>query len=333
MIWRRMGLILGLGLMLGGLPMPRASAEPGPFDQALFQYTQDGALDGREYVWLQQLGQSSLPYQDQALARQFLAFAARYRGFIRMTYTYYRDGNPIKLNFAFAPTYSEDSVIQGSSSRELLSQISQNDVLSQTRYDSERCGAAALLAAHYLLYGSFSQAFALLNIQTPSLTYRAMHQAQETLYQLANTDGEAGLVSMFHYSLYSDGAIDKPVPDGEIKDAAQRILLRVSPMIGPRKETMTSRLTAIQRFWNQYPDAVFLVGVHLNEKTGSVRAPDPSAPQNHFVLIFRQDNRLWMLNSGVLDNGNRSALTPLDVGQAQGMFYHTDGSVDALTRM
>lgn len=330
MHWK--SLLLGL-LGAAALSFPASAVELGPFDQALSQYTQDGALDGQEYAWLRHLGGQPLPNQDQVLARHFLAFTGKYTGFIKMSYSYYRARSQVKLSFAFAPTYAETNVIQGNISRDLLGQISQNDVLAETHSDGLRCGAAALLSAHYLLYGSFNQAFALLNVQTQGLTYRAVHRAQEALYQLANTDGEDGLVSMFRYSLYPDGHVDKPLPDGEIKDAARSVALKVYPVIGPSKQRFNDRLAAIQNFWRQYQDAVFLVGVHLNEKTGLVHPPNRQTPQNHFVLIFRQNNRLWMLNSGVLDNGNRSALQPLDAGQAQWLLYHTDGSVDAITRM
>lgn len=330
MNWK--SLLLGC-LSAGLIALPSPAIGLGPFDQALSQYTQDGALDGQEYAWLRHLGGQALPNQDMALARHFLMFASKYKGFIHMTYSYYRSGSPIRLTFAFAPTYAEDSFIQGATSRDVLSQISQNDVLPETHADDKRCGAAALLSAHYLLYGSFNQAFAQLNIQTQGLTYRAIHQAQDVLYQLANTDGEEGLVSMFRYTLYTDGHIDKPQPDGEIKEAARMVALKVYPVIGPSKDRFTDRQNAIQTFWRQYQDAVFLVGVHLNEQTGAVRAPDNQAPQNHFVLLFRQNNQLWMLNSGVLDNGNHTALLPISPAQAQWLFYHTSGSVDALTRI
>ena len=329
MRWK--SLILGLcGACLPALP--GLAVDLGPFDQALYQYTQDGALDGQEYAWLRQLGGQSLPDQDRALARHFLSFAGKYTGFIHMSYSYYRSGSQIRLSFVFAPTYAENSVIEGRSSRELLGQISQNDVLPTTQADAERCGAAALLSAHYLLYGSFDEAFARLNIQAQGLTYRSIHQAQEALYQQANSDGKSGLVSMFRYTLYTDGRVDKPVAEGEIKDAAHLVKLKVQPVIGPRKERFNQRQQAVQAFWRLYPEAAFLVGVHLDEKTGRIWAPTERAGQNHFVLIFRQNNSVWLLNSGVLDNGNSKALQALSPRQVQDMLYHTEGSVDAVTR-
>ena len=124
-----------------------------------------------------------------------------------------------------------------------------------------------------------------------------------------------------------------PIKPRTAAHAAARVRLQVSPMIGARKSTLYQRQAAIQAFWRQHPEAVFLVGVHLNEQTGAVWAPTAATPQNHFVLVFRQNNQLWLHNSGVLDNGNHSALQLLDARQAQSMFYFTQGSVDALTRL
>lgn len=324
------GLMIGV---LGLMPMPEAAAvELGPFDQALFQYTQDGVLDREEYAWLRQLGGGSLPDSDRVLAKHFLGFASKHPGFIMMSYSYYRERKQITLKFAFAPTYSEDGFIEGATYREVLGQISQNDVLTETLTDSQRCGAAALLSAHLLLHHSFEDAFANLGVQTQSLTYRSVHQAQEALYLRANRDGKPGLASIFRYTMYSDGRVDKPVPEGEINDAAQLLKLRVYPMIGPNKQRFNDKQQAITNFWRMYPEAAFLVGVHLNQKNGSVRAPSNAYPQNHFVLIFRENTRIWLLNSGVLDNGNGSALTALSTQQTQDMLYRTSGSVDALTR-
>lgn len=330
---RRTGLAVLAGLQLMALAAPAdAAPELGPFDQALYQYTQDGALDSQEYAWLRKLGTQNLPEPDRALARHFLGFAAKHASYIRMTYSYYRSNRQITLSFAFSPTYSEDSFLEAATSRDLLGLISQNDLLAETEADGERCGAAALLSAHYLLYGNFDVAFARLNIHPQTLTYRTMHLAQEALYRQVNTDGKAGLVSMFRYTQYSDGRVDNPVPDGEILAAAKLMRLRVHPLIGLNKQRFHDRKQVVQNFWRLYPAATMLVGVHLNDKTGQVSPPSPQAPQNHFVLIFNQNNRIWLLNSGVLDNGNRSALKALSPNQVQAMLYQTTGSIDALTR-
>jgi len=320
----------------GFLALPLGAwAESGkrPFEQALLFYTQDGVLDKREYLYLQSLLKSQLPTQDRILGEHFLSFAAQHRSFIHMQYSFYQGQKQITLKFAFAPTYAEDSLIQGQTPRAVLGQISQNDTLQETHADAERCGAAALLSAHYLLYGSFQRAFSRLGLPEAAPTFRAVHLAQEQLYHLANTDGQPGLTSQFRYTLYQDGRIENPVSEGEIKNLAAFLHLDVKPLIGETKATMYARQRVVQAFWALYPEAPLLVGVYLNEKSGEVRPPqNPTYPQNHFVLVFREAGRHWMLNSGVLDNGSGQALQELNAQQMQGFVYQTTGSLDALTR-
>jgi hypothetical protein len=165
------------------------------------------------------------------------------------------------------------------------------------------------------------------------MTYRAVHLAQEQLYRKVNLDGKPGLVSIFRFTQYSDGRVAKPIPAGEVKEAAQLMKLKMSPMIGPTQKRFYDRTQTIKAFWSLYPDAVFLVGVYLDEKSGNIRPPDArNYVQNHFVLVFRQNNQLWLYNSGVLDNGRGRALSSLNSTQANALFYRGLGTVDALSR-
>lgn len=313
--------------------MPSAqAADLGPFDRALTHYTADGALDSQEYAALRALSQKALPTADLSLARHFLNFAAKYPAFTRMTYSYYRGARSLTLRFVFAPTYAEDQLLSGRSTREVLSKLSQNDLLHETVFDHERCGAAALLSAHYLLYGHFKLAFNQLGLGEPVLSYRNLHQAQEALYRRANTDHQPGLTSSFRYLIYTNGRIGNPLPEGEVKQAAALIGLRAVPIPGPTVTRFYDRRQTLASFWKKYPQAVFLVGVTLNEATGSIRPPSGPLSQNHFVLIFKQNNQLWLLNSGVLDNGTGRALRELKTADAQAYLYQTMGSVDALLK-
>ncbi|MBF2054193.1 MAG: hypothetical protein IGS03_12145 [Candidatus Sericytochromatia bacterium] len=308
--------------------------QSGPFEQALLEYTRDKVLDQREYEYLKTLPRYRLSEQDRYLAEHFLGFVDRHKGFIKIQYSFYQGDRPVTLNFAFAPTYSEDSPVAGSSPREVLGNLSQNDTLAETLADGERCGAAALLSAHYLLYGSFQQAFARLNIQASVATYRAVHLAQERLYNYANTDGQAGLTSAFRYTVYEDGRVENPLASGETVQAAKLMGLRLQPLIGQHKDSLYQRRQVVNNLWTLYPEAVLLVGVYLDDKTGTVRSPEGERyPQNHFVLVFREAGRYWMLNSGGVDNGNGTALIPLSLQQMDGFVYRTTGSLDGLTRL
>lgn len=324
-----------LALLLLGLAWPAGAQETVSFEAALKQYTRDGVLDGQEYAYLKGLNTSRMSPSDRRLAEHFLSFAAKHSSYTRMSYAYQRTSHStVTLHFIFAPTYAEDSALNGQSVREVLGLISQNDALPETHEDDHRCGAAALLSAHFLLYGSLDKAFASLQMpQVVPLTYRSIHLAQERLYLRANRDGKPGLVTQFKYRIYSDGHIDQVQSEGEIRAGADLLGMRVHPLLGPRKDELYRREQTIRAYWRMYPEAPMLVGVYLNQKTGAVHPVDERTyPQNHFVLIFRDHNRTWMLNSGVLDNGNGSALSELSPQQVKAFLYFTHGSIDALTR-
>ena len=302
----------------------------GTFEKSLQTYLDDDVLDLPEYQSLQQISGRRLNAKDQHLAKDFMAFLAKQKRFIKITYIYFRHRQKVELKFVFAPTYSESQTLVGGSSREILSKISQNDTLNETRSDSHRCGSAALLSAHYLLYGSFDNALKQLQIESPVLTYKTIHLAQERLYTYANTDLQDGLVSSFRYTYYSDGRVENPVSEGEVARGAQLLGLKSIPMIGPSRDRLTDRSDNVKKLWKSSP-VPLLVGVFLDVNTGQVRPPDDSKyKQNHFVLVFPQSGKYWMLNSGVLDNGNGSALIPLSDDQIQHFVLKSSGSVQAL---
>ncbi len=310
---------------------PAAQAQSlGAFEQQLLTFLDDSVLDLPEYQSLQQAARQRLNPQDKHLAKDFMDFMSKQKRFIKITYIYFRQRQKVQLKFVFAPTYSESQILVGSSSREILSKISQNDTLHETQSDSHRCGSAALLSAHYLLYGSFDNALKQLQIESPVLTYKTIHLAQERLYTYSNTDQQDGLVSSFRYTYYSDGRVVNPISEGEVSRGAQLLGLKSIPLIGPSRDRLTDRHETVMKLWKTQP-APLLVGVYLDINTGQVRPPDERKyKQNHFVLVFPQAGKYWMLNSGVLDNGNGSALTPLNTSQVKQFVLKSPGSVQAL---
>lgn len=323
----------GLSLLLACFCWQGLSAQAeglGPFEQQLLGYLDDSVLDLPEYQNLQKLARQNLNPHDRHLAKDFMDFMAKQKRFIKITYIYFRQRQKVQLKFVFAPTYSESQTVLGGSSREVLSKISQNDTLPETLSDSHRCGAAALLSAHYLLYGSFDYAFRQLQIDNSALTYKTIHLAQERLYAYANTDQQEGLVSSFRYTYYSDGRVENPVSEGEVARGAKLLAMKSTPLIGPSRDRLTDRRDSVMKLW-QSQAVPLLVGVYLDVNTGQVRPPDEGKyKQNHFVLVFPQGGKYWMLNSGVLDNGNGSALIALNTDQVTHFVLKSAGSVQAL---
>jgi hypothetical protein len=328
--------VLLSGLLLWtGFSATASAAVNGPFDEALTQYVKDKVLDSREYQALYDLYRSRrLQGTDARLAEHFMGFMQKQKQFIRINYTYYQAKKRVNIAFSFSPTYAEDNLLTGSTYRDVLGKISQNDLLPETLSDSHRCGAASLLAAHFLLYGNFNEAFKRLKMGNPPLSYRSIHLAQDRLYNYANTDKEPGLVTLFRYEYFNDGRIQNPRSEGEVKRAAELMGIQNTPLVGPNKDRIFDRKDAVEAFWSVNPRSPLLVGVHLDTKTGVVYPPDErKRVQNHFVVVFQEDGQYWLANSGVLDNGSNTALYVLNARNFDAFVLRTTGTLEALTRL
>ena len=88
---------------------------------------------------------------------------------------------------------------------EAIANISQNDKLSSTFNDNNRCGAASMINAYLLLGGSFADAAGKFNLEK-DFTYKNVHLLQEKLYEYANSDNKAGLVSSYRYFYNNNGS-------------------------------------------------------------------------------------------------------------------------------
>lgn len=329
---RKKSLILACSVWLWSLPVWGQSQ---PFADYLIGAVQDGALDRNEYLKLQQLAQELAGQEGSEawLAQQTQAFLKRFPGFIQLNYTFSHPDTDerLTLGFYFAPTYSESDPLPSGPPPTVLGHISQNDILPETLGDSQRCGAAALLNSYYLLHGSFSGALQLLNLPvTNRLSYRDIHWAQETLYNYANTNGQAGLTSAFRYTHYANGTIATVEPDGEILAAANRLHLKLEPLVGKTVKTIYQRKAAVNRFWKFYPRAVLIAGVYLDTHKGHMYPARGNREQNHFVTVFRHQGRFYALNTGVLDNGNGKALIPLSPAQMEQFVYTAESTVDGV---
>ncbi|PIQ26310.1 hypothetical protein COW36_15030 [bacterium (Candidatus Blackallbacteria) CG17_big_fil_post_rev_8_21_14_2_50_48_46] len=329
----------GVGFLFCFAPVcaaPVLAQEP-LFSDALILSIDDGVLDRDEYRQLKQhyFQNSALPGEEQRLSKHFFKFISKHKQFIKINYGFYKGSqqNPVRLDFVFAPNYTENDQVPGKTWQEVLSHISQNDTLTETQQDSYRCGAAALLGARFLLKQDFASAFELLRVplQAPRPTYREMHLAQEQLYNYANTDGSPGLVSAVRYVVYSDGRIAKPVSEGEIQRGADLLQLNLEPLIGSTRSTLYRRKDVVLRFWRKNPQAVLLIGVYLDEKSGEIYPPSKSKVQNHFILVFRQNSNVFLVNSGVSDNGGGKAIRQLNSTELNAFVFSTQATLQGAT--
>lgn len=332
-VFCKTAVLAGLLSLFAGIPV---QAQNLSFAEHLIHLTADGVLDRKDYKQIRQEAKKTAQMgpEDRQLSRHFLGFISKHKQFVKITYRFYRSADePTRLDFFFAPNYTETEQIPGNTWAEVLSHISQNDTLPETQQDRFRCGASALLSAHFLLKQEFATAFALVGVplKLPRPTYQEVHLAQEALYNYANTDGKPGLVSAVRYAIYPDGRVANPVSEGEIQKGADLLRLRLEPLIGATRDSLYQRKEVIQRFWRKFPQGVLLVGVYLDDKSGDVFPPSRSQIQNHFMLVFRQNNDYFWVNSGVSDNGGGQALKKMSASDLQRYLYNTTATLQGAT--
>lgn len=230
------------------------------------------------------------------------------------------------LSFTFTPAYAETDAVPGATAREQVSHISQSDTLTETDDDYQRCGAASLINALLLLGGDFGAAANKLGLTGSNLTYANLHQAQEALFDFANTDGSGGLGSSYSYS-YSGDTLRSVELRGEVTAALDKIGLQGEILLGSTVSGLHQRKPAVEAFWRSKPDGVLLVGIHLDTETGALSSPTASTRQNHFVTVFKQDGKYLLADTGASDNGAGNSLHELSQQQLEDFVYQTSAHV------
>lgn len=333
MILGKVTVSLLAGFALSAFAPTRAARAEVLFEPRFRQAIEDQVLDRREFLELLALSKTELEPEDAFLAQNLLQLLNNYASLVRLSFHYTYAHRQYYASFLFSPTYAEEELIVGVTPAQLLSRISQQDLLAETKGDGFRCGAAALLAAHYLLYGNLNAAFNLLGMPAGPLTYKKMHLAQEALYQLANSDGIPGLNQRVVYQTLPNGEIRVYSNEGEIVIAGQKLGLKIIPLNPLVLDKPKEKSRAILDFWNLHPQASVLLGVYLDPETGQVSQPNQSnKAQNHFVLIFLQNRHIWMYNSGVLNNGLYTASHPLSVQEVEELILQSKGMINLIDR-
>lgn len=315
-------------LALSTLTFP-AVAQPIDFVAEMENALSDKALDADEYVRLQRAAEQPMSSYHATLAKHFLGFLSKLNQTTRATYTFYTNKNEkVVLKFLFSPHYAESQVIPGQTPQEKLSHVVQMDLLPETQYRAERNGAAILLAAHYLLYGHLDTLFEQLGLSSHPLTYGQMHLAQEALYLKYESDGKPGLRLDQSYQYYNDGRLENPGLSGEMRMMAEGLGLSLTPLLGNNRKTMTQRKAAILDYEQHTRQALYMVNLRMDLKTGQVTAPESASHGNFWALIMAQpDGSYSLYNSGVLENGNGDAIRKMTPQEVHQMLYNTPSLV------
>lgn len=306
------------------------------FRKELIQASNDGVLDKREWQALKKTAETVKAEQsksdDAQLASQVVPFLDSFQSQTRIGYTL-NGPEKTKLQFTFAPHYSESELVPGRTPREQVNYIAQRDNLPETNDESNRCGAASMLNAFLLLGGSFSEAASRLGLPSDQreMTFGNVHRAQEALYDFASGGSNQGL-SVELLKTHLNGQLQSVELQGDIVKAAQKMGLKATALHGKTSDTFDQREEAVKNLFYRNPSAVLLVGVNLNQHSGTLSSPAENQPENHFVTVFRDQGKFYVADTGASDNGKGNAVRELSAEQIKAFVYQSSGSVLGISR-
>lgn len=302
----------------------------GTFENSFRQFVKDGVLDKNEFNKLKDLAKNP-NLDDKSVAEEMVGALGRYKDSKKIEYEI-GDSKTKKvevLSFDFTPNYTEDDKIEGSTPFEIVSNISQNDTLKETRNDDNRCNASSLLNAYLLMDGKFDSLAKKLGVGT-DLTYKNVHLLQEKIYNLGNTNGKDGISSGFEYDYtVSTGKITKATLKGELPVLLDKLGFKSVPIHGDNIKTITQNKNAVDNFFKENPRGVLDVGVYMT-KSGALISANQSG-QNHAILVFKKDNDFYLADTGKGGNANRSHIKKLSNEEMNNLVYNTKGVINGLT--
>ncbi len=287
----------------------------------------DDVLDKDEIESLKNMAKNP-KVKDHQLAENIIKDLDKFGEITNLNYTLMEGARKYDLKFVFSPNYSEKNKILGNK-YEVVANIAQGDNLRETDDDSFRCGAGSLLNAFILLDGDFSKLAHSYGVET-ELTYKNTHLLQEKIYDFVKeTDGD-GLHSSYSFSYDLRGKISNIVPKGEIFNATKSIGLNLQVLIGAYRETINKKSEAVNKFLTENPNGVLQVGVHMDTKTGQISNPEKEG-QNHFVVIFKKDEKFFVADTGQLENGAGKNVRELSQNEFENLTNNTTGTIHGLT--
>ncbi len=204
--------------------------------------------------------------------------------------------------------YNEKDVLPGKTMEEKLKHISQIDKLADTDNDYARCSASASLNAYLVMGGDWGALSTRYNLDN-ALTFEAVHQLQDTLLRIADSDGEPGIYGSFKPKWNKKNKLDGwYMPKGvELPDVLNAFGFTYEPLLGPTKDKEYSKRDRVEQFFKENPRGAILMGVHEVMETGESKPVGEGAPGNHYIICYKRDNEYHFLDTwrkpGVYSNG------------------------------
>lgn len=237
---------------------------------------------------------------------------------------------PQLVKFDFTPNYNEEDKIEGTTPSEIVSNITQNDGLKETKNDGNRCAPSSLLNAYLLMGGKFEDMAKKFEVGT-DLTYKNVHLLQEKLYNVGNTNSKAGFSSEI-----SDDFIN-PKAEGELPRLAEKMGMKVKPLTGYslnkfnfiELDISTQRKGSVDKFFKANPTGVISILVKAND-SGELRQPSRYTG-NHAVVVFKKDNDFYLADTGGLINADKKSVKKLSEQEVNDFVYTNEASVLGLS--
>ncbi len=188
--------------------------------------------------------------------------------------------------------YSERDVLPGMNIEEQLRHVSQLDKLAETKNDYARCSASASLNAYLVMGGDWSVLSKKYSLDE-KLTFEAVHQLQDTLVIVAESDGEPGIYGSFKPKWDKKNRLDGwfTPEEVELPDVLAEFGFDYKPFHGPTKEKEHSKRSQVEKFFKENPNGAILMGVHENMETGASTPIGDDAPGNHYIVCYKRGSQ------------------------------------------
>ncbi len=306
------------------------------FSAAFSKVAADKLVDRTELGQLRELKnhlQKTVPGSDEAkVAARTLQSLDQYKSQQLINHPVKQpDGKTVYFDFTISPLYSESELVPGKNPLEQVANLSQGDLLADTKQDNYRCAASTVLNAYLLLGGKFENLPAKLglSVEHAEMTYANVHRVQEALYLQANINGGNGLNTSYSNRYdFQNGKVLLAEIVGESRIAAGKLGLKTHALTGNNRDSLNQRTHAVNAFLQANPQAA----IYLTVKGGPpVTAPRDFEKYDHAVTLYHDKGKFYLLDTGVNDNGGNKALTKLSPERVKELLYENQAYVFGLT--
>ncbi len=204
--------------------------------------------------------------------------------------------------------YKETDLLPGHTIEQKLSHVSQIDKLEYTKNDYARCSASACLNAYLVMNGDWPGLISKYGLNQ-DLSFKNIHQLQDTLVILAESDDRPGIYGSFKPKWDDRGKLESwyMPEDVELPYILDAMDFKYEPLLGPKKDAEYQKKKKVLQFFKNNPNGVILMGVHEDMEAWKSKPIGEGAPGNHYIICFKRGKDFHFLDTwrkpGMLSNG------------------------------